>query len=86
MGNSLIFGNDRAQDNTPPLDGQSAVACLAAQRAARQRTAALESQLAAQDHKPAAQEPEPKVHQSNLQSGDEEPKSTGKGSQPAGGT
>ena len=59
MGNSWIFSNDHVQDNLPPEDDQSAVACLAAQRAAHKNAAASESQPAAQEPEPTTQEPKP---------------------------
>ena len=77
MGNSWVFGNDRPQDNTLPQDDQSSVACLAAQRAARKRAAASESQPAAPDPEEAAREPDPEVQESDLEFVDKEPEPAG---------
>jgi len=77
MGNSWVFGNDRPQDNMLPQDDQSSVACLAAQRAARKRAAASESQPAAPDPEEAAREPNLEVQESDSEFVDEEPKPAG---------
>jgi len=65
VGNSWVFGNDHLQDDMPPQDNQSSVACLAAQRAACKKAAASESQPAAQDPEPATQESDPEVQESD---------------------
>ena len=46
MGNRQVFGNDpnTTMQNIVPLDYQSGVMCLAAQRAARKKAAAQESE------------------------------------------